>query len=152
GKQLLFMGGELAQWREWDAETSLDWHLLEDRDHQGVQTLVRELNRVYRDTPALWQFDFEPSGFRRLEPDDSATNVLACARFGENGGQPLVCVCNLSPVARYAYRLGLQVGGRWVEALNTDSEYYGGSGVGNLGGVDAESVGWHDQPYSAELT
>jgi 1,4-alpha-glucan branching enzyme len=152
GKKLLFMGGELAQWREWDAETSLDWHLLEDRDHQGVQTLVRELNRTYRDSPALWQVDFEPSGFRWLEPNDAAANVLAFARFGEDAEQPLVCVCNLSPVPRYAYRLGLPVAGRWREALNTDSEYYGGSGVGNLGGVEAEGIGRHDQPYSAELT
>src|SRR5215472_7845582 len=93
GKKLLFMGGELAQWREWDAETSLDWHLLEEREHQGVQTLVRELNGLYRDTPALWQIDFEPSGFRWLEPNDAAANVLAFARFGEDADAPLVCVC-----------------------------------------------------------
>jgi 1,4-alpha-glucan branching enzyme len=152
GKKLLFMGGELAQWREWDSEASLDWHLLEERDHQGVQTLVRELNRVYRDTPALWRVDFEPSGFRWLEPNDAPANVLAFARLGEDENEPLVCVCNLSPVPRYAYRLGLPAPGRWREALNTDSAYYGGSGVGNLGGVEAEAVARHDQPYSAELT
>jgi 1,4-alpha-glucan branching enzyme len=152
GKKLLFMGGELAQWREWDAETSLDWHLLEERDHQGVQTLVRELNRTYRETPALWRIDFEPSGFRWLEPNDAGANVLAFARLGGNEDEPLVCVCNLSPVPRYAYRLGLPSAGRWREALNTDSAYYGGSGVGNLGGVEAEAVARQDQPYSAELT
>ena len=107
GKKLLFMGGELAQWREWDAEASLDWHLLEERDHQGVQTLVRELNRVYRETPALWEDDFEPTGFRWLEPNDAAKNVLAFARFGKDPKRPLVCVCNLSPVPRYGYRVGL---------------------------------------------
>jgi len=152
GKNLLFMGGEIAQWREWDAETSLDWHLLEDRDHQGVQTLVRDLNRVYRETPALWENDFEPSGFRWLEPNDAAANVLAFARYGKNAEKPLVCVCNLSPVSRYGYRLGLPVRGSWREALNTDSRYYGGTGEGNLGEVKTEAVPWHDQPSSAELT
>ena len=152
GKQLLFMGGEIAQWREWDAETSLDWHLLEQSDHQGVQSLVRDLNRVYRDTPALWEVDFEPSGFRWLEPNDAATNVLAFARFGKDPKRPLVCVCNLSPVPRYGYRVGMPVSGRWREALNTDATFYGGSGEGNLGEVKAEALPWHDQPYSAELT
>jgi 1,4-alpha-glucan branching enzyme len=152
GKKLLFMGGEIAQWREWDAETSLDWHLLEERDHQGVQTLVRDLNRVYRDTPALWENDFEPSGFRWLEPNDAPANVLAFARIGKNAERPFVCACNLSPVPRHGYRLGMPVRGRWREALNTDSEYYGGTGEGNLGAVKAEAVPWHDQPYSAEIT
>ncbi len=152
GKKLLFMGGELAQWREWDAETSLDWHLLEERDHQGVQTLVRELNRVYRETPALWENDFEPTGFRWLEPNDAANNILAFARIGKDPKRPLVCVCNFSPVPRYGYRVGLPLGGRWQEILNTDSMFYGGTGEGNLGEVKAESVAWHDQPFSAELT
>jgi 1,4-alpha-glucan branching enzyme len=152
GKQLLFMGGEIAQWREWDAETSLDWHLLEEADHQGVQSLVRDLNRVYRETPALWEDDFGPSGFRWLEPNDAATNVLAFARFGKDPEQPLVCVCNLSPVPRYGYRVGMPVRGRWREALNTDSALYGGSGEGNLGEVEAKAFPWHDQPFSAGLT
>jgi 1,4-alpha-glucan branching enzyme len=152
GKQLLFMGGEIAQWREWDAETSLDWHLLEQSDHQGVQSLVRDLNRVYRETPALWEVDFEPSGFRWLEPNDAATNVLAFARFGKDPKRPLVCVCNLSPVPRYGYRVGMPVSDRWREALNTDSTFYGGSGEGNLGELEVEALPWHDQPYSAELT
>jgi 1,4-alpha-glucan branching enzyme len=152
GKQLLFMGSEFAQWKEWDAETSLDWHLLEEADHQGVQSLVRDLNRVYRETPALWEDDFEPSGFRWLEPNDSAANVVAFARIGKDPKRPLVCVCNLSPVPRYGYRLGLPLRGRWREALNTDSAYYGGTGEGNLGEVTADAVPWNDQPFSAELT
>ena len=152
GKQVLFMGGELAQWKEWDAETSLDWHLLEEADHHGVQSLVRDLNRVYRETQALWEDDFEPSGFRWLEPNDSAANVVAFARIGKDPKRPLVCVCNLSPVPRYGYRLGMPLRGRWREALNTDSAYYGGTGEGNLGEVKAEAVPWHDQPFSAELT
>jgi 1,4-alpha-glucan branching enzyme len=152
GKKLLFMGSELAQWREWDAETSLDWHLLEQRDHQGVQSLVRDLNRVYRETPALWEVDFEPSGFLWLEPNDAGANVLAFARLGIDPKKPFVCVCNLSPVPRYGYRVGMPLRGRWREALNTDSVFYGGSGEGNLGEVKAEAMPWHDQPFSAELT
>jgi len=152
GKKLLFMGGELAQPREWDAESSLDWHLLEERDHQGVRSLVRDLNRIYAETPALWEVDFEPDGFRWLEPNDATNNVLAFARIGSDPRRQLVCVCNLSPVARYGYRVGMPTSGRWHEVVNTDSDHYGGSGVGNLGRVEAEKLGWHDQPYSAELT
>jgi len=151
GKKLLFMGAELAQWQEWNAESSLDWHLLEDRDHQGVQTLVRDLNRIYRDTPALWEIDFDGSGFRWLEPNDAAANVLAFARVGRDLERQLVCVLNLSPVPRYGYRVGMPLRCSWREVVNTDSTFYGGSGVGNLGAVEAEAVPWHDQPYSAEL-
>jgi 1,4-alpha-glucan branching enzyme len=152
GKKLLFMGGEFAQNAEWNHERSLDWHLLENEEHAGVQALVRELNRVYRDTPALWEVDFSHEGFRWLEANDAQGNVLAFARLPLDGERPLVCVCNLSPVPRREFRVGMPRPGRWVEALNTDSAYYGGSDVGNLGGIDAEGVPWHDQPYSAELT
>jgi 1,4-alpha-glucan branching enzyme len=152
GKKLLFMGGELAEWEEWNHDGSLHWNLLEYPEHQGVQSLVRDLNRTYRETPALWENDFDGSGFRWLEANDAAGNVVAFARLGDEGSKPLVCVLNLSPVPRYDYRVGMPVCCRWVEQLNTDSSFYGGSGVGNLGGVDAEPVGWHDQPYSALLT
>jgi 1,4-alpha-glucan branching enzyme len=152
GKKLLFMGGELGQEAEWSEERSLDWHLLEQADHGGVQALVRDLNRVYRARPALWEVDFEPNGFQWLEPNDAANNVLAFARWSSDRSDVVVCVCNLSPVPRDAYRLGMPRAGRWVEALNTDSTYYGGSDVGNLGGVVAEERGWHDQPYSADVT
>ncbi|MGE5689820.1 MAG: 1,4-alpha-glucan branching protein GlgB [Pseudomonadota bacterium] len=152
GKKLLFMGGEFAQNAEWNHERSLDWHLLEHAEHAGVQALVRELNRVYRETPALWEVDFSPEGFRWLEANDAQNNVLAFARLPEDGERPLVCVCNLSPMPRHGYRVGMPRPGRWAEALNTDSAYYGGTDVGNLGGVEAEGVPWHDQPYSAEVT
>jgi 1,4-alpha-glucan branching enzyme len=152
GKKLLFMGGEIAQWREWDAESSIDWHLLEERDHQGVQSLVRDLNRIYRDTPALWEIDSEPDGFRWLEPNDAANNVLAFARVGKDRESPLVCVCNFSPLPRQDYRVGMPRSGAWREVLNTDAPEYGGSGVGNIGAVEVEAVPWHDQPFSAELT
>jgi 1,4-alpha-glucan branching enzyme len=152
GKKLLFMGGELAQSAEWSHDRSLDWHLLEQAEHAGVQQLVRELNRVYRSQPALWELDHHPDGFRWLEANDASGNVLAFARYGRDGTQPLVCICNLSPEVRGPYRVGFPQPGRWAEVLNTDSTYYGGSDVGNLGGVEATAKPWHDQPFSAEVT
>jgi 1,4-alpha-glucan branching enzyme len=152
GKKLLFMGGELAQEQEWRAEGSLDWHLLERPEHAGVQQLVRDLNSLYRSEPALWEVDFEADGFRWLEPNDSAGNTLAFSRLSRDAKRLVVCVCNFSPVVRERYRLGLPRPGRWIEVLNTDAAVYGGSNVGNLGGVRAEERPWHEQPYSAELT
>jgi 1,4-alpha-glucan branching enzyme len=152
GKKLLFMGGELAQEREWSHDRSLDWHLLEQPGHAGVQALVRQLNAVYRNEPALYEVDFEPHGFRWLDANDVQRNILAFMRLSEDGERVLACVCNLSPVPREGYRVGLPLGGRWLEVLNTDSELYGGSNVGNLGGVEAEAGPWQGQPYSAVLT
>jgi 1,4-alpha-glucan branching enzyme len=152
GKKLLFMGSEFAQSDEWSEARPLDWHLLEYAEHQGVQSLVRELNRAYRAEPALWELDPSADGFRWLEPNDSAANVLAFARLSRGGERTLVCVCNLSPLPRERYRVGMPRPGRWRELLNTDAEVYGGTGWGNMGGVDAEAFAWHDQPYSAELT
>jgi 1,4-alpha-glucan branching enzyme len=151
GKKLLFMGGELAQEREWNDATSLDWHLLEHAGHAGIQSLVRDLNRIYRSEPALHEIDFEPAGFEWIEPNDADRNVLAFTRRPKGEGRPVVCVCNLSPVPREAYRLGLPRGGRWRELLNTDSTFYGGSDVGNLGAIVANGPAWHERPQSAEL-
>jgi 1,4-alpha-glucan branching enzyme len=151
GKKLLFMGGELAQEQEWSHERSLDWHLLERADHSGVQALVRDLNRIYRDEPALWEADSEPAGFRWLEANDASWNVLVFARFSADGARCLVSAGNFSPVPRYVYRIGLPRGGRWLEVLNTDATGYGGSNVVN-GAVEAEETPWHDQPFSAEVT
>jgi 1,4-alpha-glucan branching enzyme len=152
GKKLLFMGGELAEWEEWNYDASLHWNLLEHSEHQGMQSLVRDLNRLYRTQPALHEVDFDARGFRWLEANDAANNVLAFARLDERGERPVVCVLNLSPVPRYDYRVGMPTCCRWRELLNTDSTFYGGSGVGNMGGVEAEAVPWHDQPFSALLT
>jgi len=152
GKKLLFMGGELAEWEEWNHDGSLHWNLLELAEHQGVQSLVRDLNRVYRSEPALYEVDFDPSGFRWLEANDAANNVLAFSRVDSAGERPVVCVMNMSPVPRYEYRVGMPMCCRWKELLNSDSTYYGGSGVGNLGGVEAEPIPWHDQPFSGLLT
>jgi 1,4-alpha-glucan branching enzyme len=149
GKKLLFMGCEFAQSAEWNYDASLHWDLLEHAEHQGVQSLIRDLNRHYREQPALHEVDFDSRGFRWLEANDAQNNVLAFARIGEDDSKPVVCVMNLSPVPRYDYRVGMPTCCRWRELLNTDSAYYGGSGVGNLGGVDAEAVPWHDQPFSA---
>jgi 1,4-alpha-glucan branching enzyme len=153
GKKLLFMGGEIAQEQEWSHSRSLDWHLLEQPGHAGVQSLVRDLNQVYKDTPALWEVDFEPSGFYWIEPNDADRNVVVFARVGADPAQDVVvCVMNLSPVPREGYRIGLPQKGRWREVLNTDAEHYGGSNVGNYGGVVAEEMGWMSQPFSAEVT
>jgi 1,4-alpha-glucan branching enzyme len=146
------MGGEMAQEREWSEERSLDWHLLERADHAGVQALVRDLNHCYRRHPALWEVDTDPAGFTWLEAADADRSVVAFARRSADDGQQIVCVANLTPVPRDGYRVGLPGPGRWTEVLNTDAGTYGGSNVGNLGGVDAEAVPWHGQDHSAVMT
>ncbi len=156
GKKLLFMGSELAQEAEWSYERSLDWHLLENPEHAGIQRLIRDLNRIYRDEPALWEIDSDPSGFWWLEPNDADANVVAFARASkpDSGGERrlIVFVANLSPLPRSGYRLGLPRATRWKEALNTDSTFYGGSDVGNMGGLEPEPIPWHNQPVSALVT
>jgi 1,4-alpha-glucan branching enzyme len=151
GKQLLFMGGELAEWGEWSEGRSLDWALLDDPDHAGVRAVVRDLNLTYRAQPALWEIDFRPEGFAWLVGDARDENVIAFARFPASG-TPLVCVVNFSPVVREGWRLPLPAGGRWREALNTDSRFYAGSDVGNGLGITAEASPLHGQPFSALVT
>jgi 1,4-alpha-glucan branching enzyme len=151
GKKLLFMGGELAQEQEWSHDRSLDWHLLENPGHAGIHALVRDLNRAYRDEPALWERDFDLSGFAWLEANDGASNVLAFARFSGDGSRSVVCVCNFSDVVRPGYRVGVPHGGAWHELVNSDAAAYGGSGVGN-GELAAEEREWNNQPWSVELT
>jgi 1,4-alpha-glucan branching enzyme len=152
GKKLMFMGGEFAQEAEWDYARSLDWHLLEQPDHAGIRSLVRDLNRIYMNEPALWEVDSDPSGFWWLEPNDADSNVLAFARASKKGERLVVFAANLSPVPRTGYRLGLPRATRWKEALNTDSTYYGGSDMGNMGGLEPEPIPWHNQPVSALVT
>jgi 1,4-alpha-glucan branching enzyme len=152
GKKLLFMGQEFGQVAEWSEERSLDWHLLENPEHSGIQALVRDLNMRYRDEPALWELDFEGEGFWWLEPNDAESNVVAFGRVSRGGKRVLLFVANLSPVPRGPYRLGLPRPGRWVEAINTDSTYYGGTDTGNYGGIEAEPIPWHNQAFSAEIT
>ena len=152
GKKLLFMGNEIAQEQEWSEERSLDWHLLEAPGHAGVQSLIRDLNRAYKDTPALWERDYDGNAFWWLEPNDAEASVFAFARIGKDARKPLVFVANLTPIPREGYRVGLPVPGRWRELINTDAGSYGGSGLGNLGGVDTEDIAWMDQYHSAVLT
>ncbi len=152
GKKLLFMGQEFAQEQEWSHERSLDWHLLEQPLNHGMRALVRDLNRVYRERPALWDNDFEGEGFYWLEPNDAEHAVVAFARTSRDFTDIVAIALNLTPEPRHGYRLGLPRPGRWVEAINTDSTHYGGSDVGNFGGVVAEPVPWGGQPYSAEVT
>ncbi|AEE46896.1 1,4-alpha-glucan branching protein GlgB [Cellulomonas fimi] len=150
GKQLLFMGGEYAQQTEWAESRSLDWHALDDPGHAGVSTALRDLNRVYRDTPALWELDHTPDGFEWIDSDDADRNTLAYLRKSSDG-QLAAVVVNFAGVPHEGYRLALPRGGRWREAYNSDAEPYGGSGVGNLGAVDAEPVPHHSRPYSASV-
>ena len=152
GKKLLFMGQEIATPWEWNHADEVPWHLLEHLEHAGMRDLVRDLNRIYREEPAFWEVDFSHEGFRWIEPNDAMNNVLVFARVSKDGERQVVCIANLAPVPREGYRVGLPVGGDWTELLNTDSAYYGGTGVGNMGKVIAEETTWHDQPFSAVLT
>lgn len=151
GKKLLFMGQEFAQGAEWNHNQSLDWHLLDVPAHAGMQALVRDLNRVYRDTPALHVNDTRPEGFEWIESNDAEASTYAWARRGRAGDKLVVVVVNMTPVDR-PYRLGLPVPGRWRELLNTDAALYGGENRGNLGGVLTEDVPWHGHRQSALVT
>ncbi|CAN5335486.1 1,4-alpha-glucan branching protein GlgB [soil metagenome] len=152
GKQLLFMGGEIAQESEWNHEQSIDWHLLADAGHAGVQRLVADLNRIYAEVPALWQQDFSPDGFRWIDANDAENNVLSFLRRSTDDEQQLACICNLTPVVRSGYRIGLPTKGTWRELLNSDAKAYGGSDVGNGGSVKAEATPWHGFDHSAVVT
>jgi len=150
GKQLLFMGSELGDDREWSEGRGLDWGLLQDPARAGVQRLLRDLNATYRAVPALWSQDVTPGGFRWISSEDSAHNTFSFIRIATDGSL-LVCIVNFAAVPHEGYRVGLPRGGRWTEVINTDAEGYGGSGVGNLGEVTTEDVPWHGFPSSASL-
>ena len=152
GKQLLFMGGELGQYKEWDHDSSLDWQVLDHTPHKGVQLLVRDLNRVYKEVAALWEMDHSPDGFRWIDANDADNNVLSFFRANEDGSEHLVCVCNLSPIPRTGFRLGLPQGGNYLEVVNSDAAIYGGTNMGNMGTVVAEAKAWHGLDHSAVLT
>ncbi|UYA62254.1 1,4-alpha-glucan (glycogen) branching enzyme, GH-13-type [Pectobacterium sp. F1-1] len=153
GKKLLFMGGEFAQGREWNHDASLDWHLLDEPEgwHRGVQTLVRDLNHCYRQQPPLYQLDFQPQGFEWLVVDDRENSVFAFVRRDEQGNEVLV-VSNFTPVPRYGYRIGINQPGGWREVINTDSGYYNGSNLGNVGTIYSEEWGSHQRQHSLVLT
>ncbi|QYJ16550.1 1,4-alpha-glucan branching enzyme GlgB [Rubrobacter xylanophilus DSM 9941] len=150
GKQLLFMGGEFAQEREWDSGSQLDWHLLGGRN-RGVRELVADLNALYRATPALHQVDFEPEGFEWVEGGDAEQSVISFLRRARNPEDFVLVVCNFTPVVRHGYRVGVPRGGAYEELLNTDDARYGGSGV-TSGELEAEETPWHGRPFSLPLT
>jgi 1,4-alpha-glucan branching enzyme len=151
GKKLLFMGNEFAQQREWNHDIGLDWQLLGDPLHRGVQRLVRDLNRLYCNMPALHQLDCEPDGFRWIDVANAAESVVSYLRRGRGAGPIAVVVCNFTPVVREEYRIGVPSPGRYRERINTDAVDYAGSGVGNAGEVSAESHPMHGHPYSLRL-
>jgi 1,4-alpha-glucan branching enzyme len=146
------MGGEFAQEREWNHDRSLDWHLLGNLLHKGVQTLIRDLNRAYREIAALHQRDSEPGGFDWVVADDDAQSVVVFLRFGRDASRPALIACNFTPVPRHGYRVGVPLPGFWREVINTDAEIYGGSNVGNSGGVRAEELSSHGRMHSLSLT
>lgn len=152
GKKLLFMGGEFGQWQEWYHEESLHWHLLEYSPHQGLQRLVRDLNNFYRSEPAMYELDFEPGGFEWIDCNDSDQCVISFIRRGKTTEDVILVVCNFTPVARHNYRVGTPAGGFWKEVLNSDAKEYGGSGQGNLGGLEAIPVPFHNRHQSLSLT
>ncbi|RFC66043.1 1,4-alpha-glucan branching protein GlgB [Fulvimarina endophytica] len=153
GKKLLFMGQEFGQWREWNHDQSLDWHLLDEGEgrHEGLRQLVRDLNTAYREIPALHELDCDPAGFEWVDTANNEQSVLAYARKDREGRTVLV-VCNFTPVPRHEYRVGVSKPGFWAERLNTDAEVYGGSNVGNMGGKEAEEHSVHGRPYSVSLS
>jgi len=152
GKKLMFMGGEFGQVREWNHDASLDWHLLEDPFHAGVQRWVEDLNKAYRDEPALHELDMSPDGFEWIDCCDTENSVTALLRRSSQPGDFVVAVMNFTPSPRHNYQIGLPVGGHWDEILNSDAEIYGGSAQGNMGGVDAVPIPLHGRRWSATLT
>jgi 1,4-alpha-glucan branching enzyme len=153
GKKLLFMGDEFAQGREWDHDQSLDWHLPEFHPtHAALQRWVRDLNTFYRGEPALHQLDCEPAGFEWVDANDWEQSVLTFLRKGRSPEDVLLIALNFTPVPRHDYRVGVPQAGRWQELLNSDAPFYGGSGQGNFGGVDAAPIGWHGRDYLLNLT
>jgi 1,4-alpha-glucan branching enzyme len=152
GKKLMFMGDEFAQVREWTHDSSLEWHVLQYPVHSGIQEWVGQLNRLYREEPALHLLDTNAAGFEWIDCNDNLTSTISLLRKSESAKDTVLVVCNFTPILRIGYRIGVPVGGYWRELLNSDAEAYGGTGVGNLGGVHAEEEKVHGRPYSLKLT
>jgi 1,4-alpha-glucan branching enzyme len=152
GKKLLFMGADLAQRSEWNDTAGLDWGLLKHESHRGVQRLLRDLNRIYVSQPAFSQIDYSWEGFEWMDCNDADAGVLTFVRRSRNPEELLLVVMNVTPVVRYDYQVGVPAAGFYREVMNTDAAEYWGSGVGNLGGVEAEEIAHLDKPYSLRLT
>lgn len=151
GKKILFMGGELAQWKEWNHEESLEWHVLEYPFHQGIQRWVKDLNHVYKKEPALYELDFSNAGFEWIDFYNWEQSIISFIRKGKNTDDIILVVCNFTPVPRYNYRIGVPRSGFWKEILNSDAKTYGGSGHGNAGGAEASPVSAQGRYYSLSL-
>jgi 1,4-alpha-glucan branching enzyme len=152
GKKLLFMGADIGQWNEWSHERSLDWHLLDNQRHSNIKRWVHDLNRIYRQEPALHEYDFKPKGFQWIDCNDALQSTLSLIRQGKSKHDVLIVVCNFTPTPRHNYRVGAPIGGVWRELLNSDAKEYGGSGHGSQGAVEAAPVPSHGLPYSLNLT
>jgi len=152
GKKLLFMGGDFGQWNEWYHEQSLDWHLLQYETHQGIQRLMKDLLKLYREEPALHEVDFAYQGFDWVDFSDSASSVIAFDRLARDRRSIVTVVCNFTPVPRYGYRIGVREAGMYAELLNTDGAAYGGGNMGNSGLVASEPIPYHGRPHSVSLT
>jgi len=152
GKKLLFMGDEFGQVREWGHDTGLEWQVLQYPVHSGMLSWTEQLNRLYASEPALHELDTDPQGFEWIDCNDSVASTISLVRKGKSSGQQIVVVCNFTPVPRIGYRLGVPAGGFWRELLNSDAKEYGGSGMGNFGGIMAEKQEVHGRPYSLNLT
>jgi 1,4-alpha-glucan branching enzyme len=150
-KKLIFMGGEFAQWQEWKHDHSLDWHLLQWRDHQGMQQWVSDLNRFYRHELAMHELDTDPAGFEWIDVNNWQDSIISVLRKSRGAQRMVAAVCNFTPVPRYEYRMGVPRGGYWREVLNSDGSEYGGSGLGNAGGAMAEPIEWHGRPFSINI-
>jgi 1,4-alpha-glucan branching enzyme len=151
GKKLLFMGSEIGQWREWDFNGSLDWHLLNYEPHQKLQRFISDLNHLYKTEPALYEVDFDWRGFEWIDCSDSENSIISFIRKAKHADDFLVLVFNFTPVPRFGYRIGVPQGGFYREILNSDSEMYWGGNIGNAGGVYAENISSHNRPYSLNL-
>jgi 1,4-alpha-glucan branching enzyme len=151
GKKLLFMGAELGQWDEWNHESSIDWHLLDRPEHDGIRRWLADLNRAYREEPALHELDCDPAGFEWVHASDSESSVLAFMRLAKGGGSAALAVFNLTPVLRPHYRIGAPRPGAWRELLNSDADVYGGSGAGNMGRVETVAEPAHGRDHSMTL-
>jgi 1,4-alpha-glucan branching enzyme len=152
GKKLHFMGNEIGQWREWDHDSSLDWHLLEQPLHGGLERFVMDINRLYAAEPALYEVDFDSSGFTWIDCNDHEASVISLIRRASDPGDWIVAVLNWTPIVRSGYRVGVPEPGFYAELINSDAWSYGGGNVGNNGGVSTEPVAAHGQQQSVSLT
>jgi 1,4-alpha-glucan branching enzyme len=152
GKKLLFMGGEFGQRSEWNHDAGIDWHLLQFPSHAGIKEWVHDLNRAYRGEPALCEQDCRQEGFEWIDCNDAESSTLSFLRKNQSGDDIILVLCNFTPVPRFHYQVGVPRGGHWRELLNSDAQDYGGSGLGNLGGVEAQANSTHGRPFSLKVT